>query len=69
MHKNSSTLLNNTTLWYYLGTKHLDSRCENNRTPGVAINRGNTIAKLTFCITLILISYVNLMTIVDLISN
>ena len=37
MHKNSSTPLNNTTLWHYLGTKHLDFRCENNSTPEVLI--------------------------------
>ena len=34
MYKNSSALLNNTTLWVQ---KHLDSRCENNNTPGVLI--------------------------------
>ena len=29
--------LNNTALWHYLGTKHLDFRRENNSTPGVLI--------------------------------
>ena len=43
MYKNSSEPSNNTTLWHYLGTTHLDFRCENNSTPGVAINQGNTV--------------------------
>ena len=42
MYKNSSAPLNNTALWHYLGTKHLDFRHENNRTPG-GINQGNTV--------------------------
>ena len=37
MYKNSSAPLNNTALWHYLGTKHLDFRCENNSNPGVLI--------------------------------
>ena len=37
MHKNSSTPLNNTALWDYLSTKHLDFKHENNSTPGVLI--------------------------------
>ena len=38
MHTNSRIPLNNNTaLWYYLGTKHLYFRCENNSTPGVLI--------------------------------
>ena len=39
MYKNSSALLNNTTVWHYLGTKHLDFRHENNSTPGVLIEK------------------------------
>ena len=35
MYKNTSAPSNNTTLWYYLSTKHLDFRCENSSTPGV----------------------------------
>ena len=41
MYKNGSAHLKNTTLWYYLGTKNLDYRRENNSTPG--INQGNTV--------------------------
>ena len=37
MYKNSSTPLNDTALWHYLGTKRLDFRHENNSTPGVLI--------------------------------
>ena len=37
MHKNSCTSSNNTALWHYLGTKHLNFRSENNNTPGVLI--------------------------------
>ena len=37
MYKNSSTPSNNTTLWHYLGTKHLDFRHENKSTPGLLI--------------------------------
>ena len=37
MYKNSSAPSNNTTLWHYLGTKHLDFRRENNSTPGALI--------------------------------
>ena len=37
MYKNSSTPLNNTTLWHYLGTKGLDFRHQNNCTPEVLI--------------------------------
>ena len=37
MHKNSSTPVNNTALWDYLGTKHLDFRRDVNTTPGVLI--------------------------------
>ena len=37
MYKNSSIPSNNTALWYYLGTKQLDLRCESNSTPGVLI--------------------------------
>ena len=31
MYKNSSAPSNNTALWHYLGTKHLDFRHKNNR--------------------------------------
>ena len=37
MYNNSNAPSNNTTLWHYLGTKHLDFRCESNSTPGVLI--------------------------------
>ena len=37
MYKNSSAFSNNTALWHYLGTKHLDYRRENNSTPRVLI--------------------------------
>ena len=37
MYKNSNAPSNNTGLWYYFGTKHLDFRHENNSTPGVLI--------------------------------
>ena len=37
MYINSSAPLNNTTLWYYLCTKHLDFRYEDNSTPGMLI--------------------------------
>ena len=37
MYTNSSAPLSNTVLWHYLGTKHLDFRCENDRTPAVLI--------------------------------
>ena len=37
MYKNSSASLNNTALWHYLGTKHSDSRRENNSTPRISI--------------------------------
>ena len=37
MHKNSSAPSNNTALWHYLGTKHLDYRRENNSTSAVLI--------------------------------
>ena len=43
MYKNSSTSSNNIALWHYLGTKCLDYRHENNSTPGVYINRENTV--------------------------
>ena len=33
MPKNSSTFSNNTALWYYLGTKRLDFKHENNIAP------------------------------------
>ena len=39
MYKNSNIPSNNTTLWQYLGTKHLDFRRENNSTPGVLIKK------------------------------
>ena len=35
--KNNSASSINTTLWHYLGTKHLDFRRENNGIPGVLI--------------------------------
>ena len=35
MHKNNSASLNNTTMWHYLGTNHLDSRHKSNSTPRV----------------------------------
>ena len=35
MYNNSSAPSNNTALWHYLGTKHLDFSRENNGTPGV----------------------------------
>ena len=37
MYKNSSTPLNNTALWQYLGTKGLKFTHENNSTPGILI--------------------------------
>ena len=37
MYKNSNTPLNNTTLWYYVGAKHLNFRYEDNSIPGVLI--------------------------------
>ena len=37
MYKRSSTPSNNTALWHYLSTKHLDFRHENDSTPGVLI--------------------------------
>ena len=39
MYKNSSATLNNTALRHYLSIKHLDSRCENNSTLGVLIEK------------------------------
>ena len=36
-YKSSGASLISTALWYYLGTKHLDFRHENNSTPGVLI--------------------------------
>ena len=35
--KTNSTPSNNTALWHYLGTKHLDFRCENIATSGEII--------------------------------
>ena len=43
MYKTSSTPSNNTTLWHYLGTKHLDFRHEHNSTPGVLIKEIQTL--------------------------
>ena len=37
MYKNSSAPSDNTVLWHYLDTKHLDFMCENNSTPGILI--------------------------------
>ena len=36
MYKNRSISFINTALWHYLGTKHLNFKCENNSTPGRA---------------------------------
>ena len=48
MYKNSSAPSNNTELWHYLDTKHLDFWPENNGTPGVLIEE---IRYLTFCVS------------------
>ena len=45
-YKSSGASLISTALWYYLGTKHLDFRRENNSTPG--INRGNTVCAYAY---------------------
>ena len=37
LYKNGSASSINTTLWHYLGTKHLDFGHENNSIPGVLI--------------------------------
>ena len=46
MYKNSNAPSNNTVLWHYLGTKHLNFRHENNSIPGVLIKEVYTVLKL-----------------------
>ena len=51
MFKNSSIPSNNTTLWHYLGTKHLDFRHENKSTPGVLIEEIYSIFNVLIYLT------------------
>ena len=59
MYKNSRASSINTALWHYLGTKHLDFRCENNNTPGVLIEEIRYMLTV-YCIASIIDEAINL---------